>query len=139
MHGKIILSPNKKIITNAIRQNKIIDEELLRKANNKFFTPNEFNHALKDLVNRKYALCMHLNISSLSYHQQELYNLLSSIKTKPIIKGISESRLQINKQPINISLPNYVYEHTPTESGKGGTLLYLFIFNLSYIQLTLRA
>ena len=43
MHGKIILSPNKKIITNAIRQNEIIDEELLRKANNNFFTPNEFN------------------------------------------------------------------------------------------------
>ena len=33
---------------NAIRQNKIIDEEPVRKANNKFFTPNEFNHALKD-------------------------------------------------------------------------------------------
>ena len=66
MHSKIILSPNRKIIMNARRQNKIIDEELLRKANNKFFTPNEFNHALKDLVNRKYALYMHLNISSLS-------------------------------------------------------------------------
>ena len=48
------------------------------------------------------------------------------MKTKPKIIGISESRLLINKQPINnISLPNYVYEHTPTESGKGGTLLYI--------------
>ena len=94
MHGGIILSPNKKIITNAIRQNKIIDEELLRK----FFTPNKFNHALKDLVNRKYALCMHLNISLLSYHQQELYNLLSNMKTKPKIIGISESRLQLSNQ-----------------------------------------
>ena len=55
MHGKIILSPNKEMITNAIIQNEIIDEELLRKANHKFFTPNQFNHALKDLVNRKYA------------------------------------------------------------------------------------
>ena len=88
MHGKIILSPNKKIITNAVRQNQIIDEELRRKANNKFFTPNEF-HALKDLVNRKYALYMHLNISALSYHHQELYNLM---KTKPKIIGISEGR-----------------------------------------------
>ena len=52
-----------------LRQNKIIDEELLRKANNKFFTPNEFNHALRNLVNRKQALYMHLNTSSLSYHQ----------------------------------------------------------------------
>ena len=44
------------------------------------------------------------------------------MKTKPKIIGISESRLQINKQQINnILLPNYVYEHIPTESGKGGT------------------
>ena len=69
MHGKIILSPNKKIITNAIGQNEVTDVELLREANNKFFTPNESNHALKDLVNKKCTL-MHLNISSLSYHHQ---------------------------------------------------------------------
>ena len=67
---------------------------------------------------------MYLNVSSLSYHHQGLYNLLSNMKTKTKIIGISESRLQIKKQPINnISLPNYVYEHTPAESGKGGTLL----------------
>ena len=48
------------------------------------------------------------------------------MKTKPKIIGISESRLQINKQPINnVSLPNFVHEHAPTESGKGGTLLYI--------------
>ena len=41
------------MITNTTRQNEIIDQELLRKANNRFFTPNEFNHALEDLVNRK--------------------------------------------------------------------------------------
>ena len=48
------------------------------------------------------------------------------MKIKPKIIGISESRLQKSKQHItNICLPNYVYEHTPTESSKGGTLLYL--------------
>ena len=48
------------------------------------------------------------------------------MNTKPKMIGISDSRLQISKQPINIiSLPNYIYEHTPTESGKGGTLLYI--------------
>ena len=68
---------------------------------------------------------MHLNISSLSYHHLELYKLIAGMKIKPKIIGISEIRLQKNKQHItNISLPNYVYEHTPTESGKGGTLLY---------------
>ena len=54
------------------------------------------------------------------------------MKIKPKIIGISESRLQKSKQHItNISLPNFVYEHTPTESSKGGTLLYLDK-NLSY-------
>ena len=126
MHGRIIFSPNKKIITNAIRQNEIIDDELLRQANNKLFTPNELNHALKDLINKKYALYMHLNISPLSYDHQELYKALSNINTKPKVLGISESRLKINKQPINnISLPNYVYEHKPAESGKGSTPLYI--------------
>ena len=83
MHGKIILSPNKKIVMNAIRQNKIIDDELLRKANSKFVASSEFNHALKDLVNIKYALHMHLNISSLLYNHQQLYNILCNMKSKP--------------------------------------------------------
>ena len=83
-------------------------------------------HSVKYLVNRKYALCIHLNISSLPYHHQELYKPLSSMKTKPKIIGISESMLQINKQPVNnISLPNDVHEHTPTESGNGPTHLYI--------------
>ena len=69
---------------------------------------------------------MHLNISSLPYLHLELYNLIADMKIKPKIIGISESRLQKRKQHItNISLPNYVCEHTPTESSKGGTLLYL--------------
>ena len=69
---------------------------------------------------------MHLNISSLSCHHLELYNLISSLKIKPNIIGTSETRLRKGKQPItNISLPNYVYEHTLTESAKGGTLLYI--------------
>ena len=69
---------------------------------------------------------MHFNISSISYHHLELYNLLSNVKIKSNIIGIFETKLQRGKQPTtNISLPNYVYEHTPTESGKRGTLLYI--------------
>ena len=44
------------------------------------------------------------------------------MKMKAKIIGISESRLQKSKQHVpNISLPNYVYEHT----SKGGTILCL--------------
>ena len=69
---------------------------------------------------------IHLKISPFSCHHLELYNLISSLKIKPNIIGISETRLQNGKEPItNISLPSYVYGHTPTESGKGGTFLYI--------------
>ena len=48
------------------------------------------------------------------------------MKIKPKIIENSESRLQKSKQhTTNISLPNYVYERTPTVSSKGGKLLYL--------------
>ena len=67
---------------------------------------------------------MHLNISPLSYHHLELYNLISDMNIKPKIIGICESRLETSKlHKTNISLPNYVYEHTPTESSKGGGTL----------------
>ena len=100
---------------NGKRQNKLIEKELLSKASNKFFTTDEFNHSIRELANKKYALYMQLKIWSFIYHQ-ELYNLLSNLKTNPIIIRISESRLQKSKQPINnISLLNYIYQHTRTE------------------------
>ena len=126
LHREAIVSPNPKIISSIIKESEYFDEEILKKANNKFHTPDEFNNAMKSLNLASQLFCMHLNISSLSYHHLELYNLLSNLKIKPNIIGISDTRLQMRKQPItNISLPNYVYEHTPTESGKGGTLLYI--------------
>ena len=92
LHGEAIVSPNPKIISSIIKQSEYFDEEMLKKRNNRFYTPDE-------------------------------YNLLSNLKIKPNINRISETRLQRGKQPItNIFLPNYVYEHTPTETGKGGTI-----------------
>ena len=126
MHGNRIFSPNPKFISSVIKQSEYFNEEILEKVNNKYYTPTEFNNALNELSTKKNNLRMHLNISSLSYHHLKLYKLISDMKIKPKIIGISESRLQKSKQQItNISLPNYVYEHTPTESSKVGTLLYL--------------
>ena len=126
MHRNRILSPNPKFISTVIKQSEYFDEEILEKVINKYYTPTKFNNALNELSTKKQNLYMHLNISSLSYHHLELYNLISDMKIKPKIIGISESRLQKSKQHVtNISLPNYVYEYAPTESSKGGTLLYL--------------
>ena len=92
LHGEANVSPNPKIISSIIKQSEYFDEEMLKKRNNRFYTPDE-------------------------------YNLLSNLKIKPNINRISETRLQRGKQPItNIFLPNYVYEHTPTETRKGGTI-----------------
>ena len=126
LHGEAIVSPNPKIISIIIKQSEYFDKEILKKANTRFYTPDEFNTALKSFNLASQLLCMHLNISSLSYHHLALYNLLSNLKIKPNIIGIYETRLQKGKQPItNISLPNYVYEHTLVDLGKGGTLLYI--------------
>ena len=75
---------------------------------------------------------MHLNISSLQYHLDELSDLIDKSKTKFSVIGITESRL--NKDiapPKDINLQNYNIQHTPTESNKGGSLLYIST-DLSY-------
>ena len=91
--------------------------------NNRFYTPDEFHTALKNLNLSSQLFCMQLNISSLPYHHLELYNLFSNLKIKPNVIGVSETRNQRVKQPItNVSPSNYVDEHTPTKSRKGGIL-----------------
>ena len=100
LHREAIASPNPKIISSIIKESEYFYQEILKKANNKFYTPDEFNNAMKSLNLALQLFCMHLNISSLSYHHLELYNLLSNLKIKPNIIGISETRLQRGKQPI---------------------------------------
>ena len=96
------------------------------------YTKRKFNNALNETSTKRRNLCMHLNISSLSYHHVELYNIISEIKIKPKIIGTSESSLQRSKQSITNTSPlNYMYEHTLIESSKGGTLLCL-VKNLKY-------
>ena len=43
LHGKTTVSPKPKVISRIIKQSKYFDEEILKKANNRFYTPDEFN------------------------------------------------------------------------------------------------
>ena len=95
LHGEAIVSPYPKIISSIIKQSEYFDEEILKKANN---TLDEFDTALKSFNLASQLFCMHFNISSISYHHLELYNLLSNVKIKPNIIGIFETRLQMGKQ-----------------------------------------
>ena len=90
----------------------------------KFYDLQEFN-ASNDITQNKFSL-FHQNISSLQFHFEELQALLSELKLKFDIIGITESRIRKNIHPVSdISLKDYNIEHTPTESSCGGALLYI--------------
>ena len=68
---------------------------------------------------------LHLNISSLCYHTEELTTLISEHKLTFDITGISESRLKLNKINLNfVQIPGYKFGFTPIECNNGGTAIY---------------
>ena len=69
---------------------------------------------------------LHLNISSLPAHVNELKTLLSQVDTKFDIIYISESRISMkNSLTTNIDIPGYNTEQPPTESSAGGSLIHI--------------
>ena len=69
---------------------------------------------------------LHLNISSLPYHIDDLKTVLSQCKRPFDVIGITETRIKKDKAPYkDISLDGYNYEFKPTESSAGGALIYL--------------
>ena len=47
LHGEAVVPPNSKIISSIIKESGYLDEELLSKWNNKFYTSDEFDNVLK--------------------------------------------------------------------------------------------
>ena len=69
---------------------------------------------------------LHLNISSLSAHIDDLRTFLNLAHHKFDIICISESRISLkHPQTTNIDLPDFNMEQNPTESSAGGTLIYI--------------
>ena len=69
---------------------------------------------------------LHLNISSISAHIDDLRTFLNLAHHKFDIICISESRISLkHPQTTNIDLPGFNMEQTPTESSAGGTLIYI--------------
>ena len=68
----------------------------------------------------------HINSCSLNKNFEELQNLLQPTNIQFDVIAISETRIMNNISVTqNIELSNYSFEHTPTESSAGGTLLYI--------------
>ena len=90
--------------------------------NCKYYTPSELNDLNYQHVSLSIA---HLNISSLSFHLDNLKNLINSLDNRFDVIGISESRLRDQNDHLNVDLDNYRIVHCPTDSNKGGSLLYI--------------
>ena len=75
---------------------------------------------------------IHLNISSLRAHFDELKEFLSNFSSPPSIIFISETR--INVEPLfNVNLPGYTFLHIPSNTRAGGVGAY-FLNNLNIVN-----
>ena len=101
---------------------------------------------MKDIkVNRNDSIfILHLNISSLHKHFDELYELCVSLCYKPDILCATETRLA-DVSLINISIPGYNFFHCNSPTMVGGVGVYLkqnikvertnkFIFNINGVE-----
>ena len=79
------------------------------------------------IANKEKSLSFfHINSCSLNKNFEELQNSLQSANTQFDVIAISETRIMKSTSITqNIELNNYSFEHTPTESSAGGTVLYI--------------
>ena len=86
----------------------------------------DVNDISKLRINENDLSVIHLNISFLPLHINELKLFLGFFKCKFDIISISESRItKSNTLTTNINIPGCNIEHNPTESKAGGCLLYI--------------
>ena len=107
---------------NAIPENRRDPENVIQ---SKYYDINELQK-LK-IPNKENSLSLfHINSCSLNKNFEELQNLLQSTNINFDVIAITETRIPKNVSVThNIVLNNYSFEHTPTESSAGGTLLYI--------------
>lgn len=68
---------------------------------------------------------LHLNISSISKHFDNLEFFLQSLHHIPKVIAITETRIIKSTHDPSFNLPGFNYFSTPTEAQAGGTLLYI--------------
>ena len=100
------------------------DEECENAAKTELMTSDNFYQINNNNLNN---LFLHMNISSVSYHIDDLNTFIMNCKNKPKAIEISKCRIKAGRPPLsNIDMNNCSDEYTPTESSKGGTLLYIY-------------
>ena len=104
--------------------NEAMDDHSSETVSSKHYKPCELTSLLN---NSKNCLSFfHLNISSLSFHIEELTTLISEHNLTFDIFGVSETKLRLNKAPLNsVIIPGYNFEFTATECSDGDTTIYI--------------
>ena len=68
----------------------------------------------------------HLNIASLGRHKEELITSLSLLNIEFDVIAVTETKIRKGIEPIyDVSLAGYNHFSTPTESAKGGVIMYI--------------
>ena len=111
-----------------------VDDDLLSAINSKYHDVDEFN-SLEIEVSSSFNLC-HVNIASLDNHIGDLRIVLSRLKHKFDIIGISEHK--INSSPSNnidlIGYNEFIFEPTETTHGAHGGTVFLIKENINFIE-----
>ena len=109
-------------INELMNNQNIIDDDNIPPINCNYEDINSFNYK----NNTRDLSLFHLNIASLGKHKEELETILTMLKAKFDVIGITETKIKINIVPIfDTSLDGYAPYQTPTEGDKGGVTLYI--------------
>jgi len=103
-------------------QNFSKDEFLNDTIKSKYYTVGDFLAA--KFSAKKFSI-IHLNISSLQRHIDDLRSLLAGLEMKFDIICISETRLYDEKPLVNIDIDGYNFIHTTTHTHAGGAGMYI--------------
>ena len=102
--------------------NEAMDDPSSETVSSKYCEPCELPSVLNNSKNCLFFL--HLNICSLSFHIEELTTLISKHNLTFDIFGVSETKLRLNKAPLNsVKIPGYNFEFTTTECSNVGTAI----------------
>ena len=103
------------------------------------FQSNLSSCIIHDLSSQKFLydknishLIIHLNISSLQAHFDELNEFLLNFSSPPSLILISETRINVEPK-VNIDLPGYTFFHFPSPTKAGGVGAY-FLNNLNFMK-----
>ena len=99
------------------------DSDITQLLDCKYFDIESFK--VQKFGNKNFSV-LHLNIGSLGAHKDELESILSALKFKFDVIGISETKIKKDVVPnYDINIKGYIPYSTPSLASKGGVMLYI--------------